>query len=85
MHESLTPAQASQIVTALCTLIVAGALLYLVKLLISLKDDFGEMRERMAVHFAEDESLGDRIKRMEEHLDRLAKLRLIRGKRGEDD
>jgi predicted nuclease with TOPRIM domain len=72
-------------VTALCTLIVAGSLCYLVKLLIELKDQFGEMRERMAVHFAEDESLGERIKRMEEHLDRLTKLRSIRSRIQNDD
>ena len=85
MHESLTPEQASQIVTALCTLIVAGTLCYLVKLLINLKDQFADMRERMAVHFTEDESIGERIKRMEEHLDRMTKLRVIRSRRDDDD
>jgi hypothetical protein len=85
MHESLSPSQASQIVTALCTLIVAGALCYLVKLLLMLKEEFTEMREKMAVHFAEDESMGERIKRMEENLDRLTKLRVIRHRRDGDD
>lgn len=85
MHETLSPAQASQVVTALCTLIVAGALCYLVKLLLLLKDEFSDMRERMAGHFAEDESMGERIKRIEESLDRLTKLRVIRQRRDSDD
>ena len=78
MNESLSPSQISEIVTALCALIVASSLSYLVKLLLSLKDEFAQMREKMAVHFAEDESLNERIARIESHLDRLVKLRSIR-------
>ena len=83
MHESLSPEQASQIVTALCTLIVASTLCYLVKLLMQLKEDFRDIRERMAVHFTEDEALAARISRMEDSLDRITKLRVLR--RRDDD
>ena len=83
MHDPLTPEQASQIVTALCTLIVAGTLCYLVKLLMQLKEEFRDMRERMSVHFTEDENLASRISRMEEHMDRMVKIRSLR--RRDDD
>lgn len=85
MQETLTPSQASQIVTALCSLIVAGTLCYLVQLLISLKEEFAQMREKMAVHFTQDEAMGDRIERIEHNLDKLTKLRLIRNRRDEND
>lgn len=84
MQDALTPAQASEIVTAVCSLIVAGSLCYLVKLLLQLKEEFRDMRERMAVHFSEDKNMSERIERMESNLDRIMKLRVIR-RRDSDD
>lgn len=43
------------------------------------------MREKMAVHFTQDEAMGDRIERIEHNLDKLTKLRLIRNRRDEND
>lgn len=78
MHDSLSPDQAAQIVTALCTLIVASTLCYIIKLVMQLKEDITEIRQSLAVHFTEDKGLSARIERIEENIDRIMKLRIIR-------
>jgi hypothetical protein len=84
MHEALTADQAAQVVTALCTLIVAGTLCYIIRLVMQLKEDATEIRQSLAVHFAEDKAMHDRIERMEENIDRIMKLRIIRRRENDD-
>lgn len=65
MHPTLTPDQVSQLVTAAAGMIVAGALVYVVRLVFEVRDIVESMRRELAAHYADDRAVEKRVSFLE--------------------